>query len=195
MNNLYNWEKTAGRSLALSPRHLGLRCSLWVFNKEPPIVQGLASILRADNGSLLQRKTLLSAVLFLHLQDIFEHQPKSLQTNISIICPQFFKIWNWMSMALNEELGYWAELDVGDIAELDAAFESKSSSALEVQSIKANISRTAFHSFKVPLPGRPKLTSFAFINSTGPEIKTPETMMSPEKECLNPWRSWAPFRG
>jgi hypothetical protein len=78
-------------------------------------------------------------------------------------------------MALNE--GYWPELDLGDFAELDTAFESESTSALE-----ARYTGT-FHTFKVPLPGRPKLTPFVFINSTGPEIKTPETRKLVRKVC------------
>lgn len=60
-------------------------------------------------------------------------------------------------------LDCYLDMDLGDLAELSAAFEWESSSPSGTQSVNDNpTEQTGYHTFKAPLLGRPKLESFAF---------------------------------
>ena len=67
-------------------------------------------------------------------------------------------------------------MDLGDNTDLDTPFEWESSPLPDTHSISDNtVQPSSYHTLRVPVSRKSKHEPFAFINSTGPEIKTPET--------------------
>ena len=66
-------------------------------------------------------------------------------------------------MDFNENLNPCLDMEIGDLTELNAAFALESSPQLDTQSVNGNpTEQMSYHTFKVPLPGQPKLVPFAF---------------------------------